>query len=466
VEEDCLPERSPAPEAAPGFAGLVRELDGHVPGPILCVDPLGRIRAAALPRSCGGGSLRLEGELLRNALAADSEPAATWIDELRRTGHVRVRLGAGGSGALAVDTEAYVILVEAGEQRGEITPDPDMLPDILDASPTPLLALDSARFVVLANASARELLGTRNGALTGRAMASLFVRRGEARRFDVALVQGDSAPLIAELHCDGVPPRRLELTPRPLYRGQEQVQGWVVWLHDVRRTLREPSGLEDLEQCLETVAHDLRNPLFSVQGFASLLDREFGSCLEERGRGYLDQLRASVERMQWLLEDLLTAARLRSPVSSLTRVATLPLLQQVLADLKPQLEAGGIRLFLPAKPPPLYTEPTRFYQVVLNLVSNAVQHMGPVTSPEIRITLGKESGGVSLCVRDNGTGISAGERERIFDAYFRGGNGTDRGNGLGLAIVKRIMEAHGGRVEVEAARGGGAVFRAFFPDPT
>lgn len=345
-----MPEASATSEAAGGFLALVRELDGHVPKPFVCIDPSGRIRAAALPQSRGARRRCIEGEHVETLLAKPSAPFEALLSELSWEGLARVSLALGdedaGRGRTPAPRDAYLVLVGRNGGRGRCSVD----------------------------------------------------------------------------------------------------------------------ETEELEQCLQAMAHDLRNPLFAVQGFANLLEREFGARLEARGRGYLEQLRAGVARMEALLEDLLAAARRRRAVAPSPHLAALPLLRQVVADLKAQLEERNIRVALPPDPPSLRAEPTLLYQVALNLISNAIQHMGRVDAPQIRVTLDREPGGVTLCVRDNGTGVPVGDAERIFDPFFRGENGGARGKGLGLSIVRRIMDAHGGRVDLDVAGGQGASFRAFFPD--
>jgi signal transduction histidine kinase len=220
------------------------------------------------------------------------------------------------------------------------------------------------------------------------------------------------------------------------------------------------------DECLRDVAHDLRSPLTAVGGFVKLLERDLGARADEVARGYFEQLRGGIDRMHSMLERLIELGCIGSSALNSTVLVPGDGFRQLAAELKPLLEERGITLRLPPDPPPVYADPTRFAQVVLNLVTNAIQHMGDVPEPEIRLEVETERGGSALIVRDNGTGIPEEAHARIFELFGCARmSGARPASGLGLGIVKRIMDAHGGRIEVESRPEQGATFRAFFPNP-
>jgi signal transduction histidine kinase len=198
-----------------------------------------------------------------------------------------------------------------------------------------------------------------------------------------------------------------------------------------------------------------------MQGFARLLEHEYGEQLDDVGRSYVERILASVEQMQNLIEDLLTAGPVRAPLPQRRLIESREVCLQLAAEIKPQLDERGIELLLPSVPPPVYSVRTHLYQVLCNLLSNAVRHMGVVAHPSIRVDLRRADGGVELVVEDNGRGIEPAFQGSLFDGSF---TCSCESNGLGLVIVKRIMEAHGGRISVSSAPGRGATFVAFFPD--
>ena len=439
---------------------MVRELDGHVPAPLLCVDADGTVLAAALPERPPRGA-SLEGRRLCDLLDAKSS-ANGLLGDLTRTGHSVVTLAEWlGSSRGA---RGYAVLVKRPSADEPALPQPELMPGIIDAVPDPMFALDSELRVNSVNAACRELLGPASHELLNRPFESVFEEPERGREFAELLRRGARPRQRARLRSRAA--REVELTPRPLFGRSYQPIGWVVWVRDPSSQARAEGPVEELEHCLRTVAHDLRGPLCSMRGFAWLLEREFGALLGSVGQSYLGRLRLGIDRAHGLLEDLLELSRLRQTLGPRSFVSPLEVLRQLAAELKPELEKRGVRLVLPSDPPCVYADPIRFSQVALNLLSNAIQHMGDVEDPEIRVELRADPAGNVLVVTDNGRGIRPEDQERIFELFTSiHPDPASENSGLGLAIVQRIMDAHGGRVEIESAEGSGASFRALFPNP-
>jgi two-component system sensor histidine kinase KdpD len=113
--------------------------------------------------------------------------------------------------------------------------------------------------------------------------------------------------------------------------------------------------------------------------------------------------------------------------------------------------------------PPVRLDFTRIEELLVNLVENAVKYTPPGSPIALRVR--HDAGGLSMAVEDHGPGVPEGQRQRIFDSFYRGRRHTDRhpGSGLGLAICRGIAEAHGGTVSVETTPGGGATFVLHLP---
>jgi signal transduction histidine kinase len=169
--------------------------------------------------------------------------------------------------------------------------------------------------------------------------------------------------------------------------------------------------------------------------------------------------------MEGLIHDLLELSRIGKPVERPRLVDPRAVLLQLAAELKPRLDASGLRLVLPESPPLVLCDRTRLYQVFSNLIGNAIDHLGECEDRRIVVEIAEEPACHRITVRDFGRGVASEHQQRIFEVFQTLGSRRDgrRGTGMGLAIVRRIAESHGGRAWVESRPGQGAAFRVTFP---
>jgi signal transduction histidine kinase len=213
------------------------------------------------------------------------------------------------------------------------------------------------------------------------------------------------------------------------------------------------------------VAHDLRAPLTAVLGFLALADGPFRGETSERAAECVSSARAAATRMRTLIDDLLGYATFTARLQ-LAPVELPVLVAAVTHDLRDQLAASGGEIAF-AGLSQAHTDATLVRQLLQNLVGNALKHGRPDVAPRIRISAGGGAQRWWLEVADNGPGIPADQRERVFDPFVRlpgthSGTATP-GSGIGLATCARIAEALDGGIAVHEAPGGGAAFRATFP---
>ena len=167
--------------------------------------------------------------------------------------------------------------------------------------------------------------------------------------------------------------------------------------------------------------------------------------------------------MESLIQHLLEVSRIGQCEPRKTPVDPRDVLQRIASELKPRLELGGTRLEWTPEAPLIHCEWTHLYQVLSNLVGNALEHMGPAPEPAIVVEFANEEREHRVSVRDNGRGIAPEHHERIFEIFQSVGPQERRGTGVGLAIVKKIAETYGGRAWVESRPGEGAIFHVTFP---
>jgi two-component system, OmpR family, sensor histidine kinase KdpD len=205
------------------------------------------------------------------------------------------------------------------------------------------------------------------------------------------------------------------------------------------------------------VSHDLRAPLASIKASSSTLadaDLDIGPDAQQRLAALID---AQADRLADLVQNLLDMSRIQAGVLR-PRCTVIPLdslVSAVVADPPPAWHGHDVRVDLPDELPPIDADLVLMSRVVANLVDNAVRH-SPAGAPVLIRAAATTHDTVELSVTDQGPGVDPGRREEIFGLFAR--RDDDAGAGLGLTIAKTFVEAHGQRIWVEDAPGGGARF--------
>ncbi len=204
------------------------------------------------------------------------------------------------------------------------------------------------------------------------------------------------------------------------------------------------------------VSHDLRTPLTSLRLLAEAVD---DGLVDDATRArYLASMSTHIEALGMLIDDLFELSRLEAGEIewSMERIRLDELVRQTVAAMRVQADAAGIRVV--AEVPPglgaARANPERLQRVLFNLIQNAIRHTPADGSVTVRAEPAQAE--IEIEVADTGAGLAAGERERIFEPFYRGDDRARPGDGagLGLSISRAIVEAHGGRIWV-AGNGGG-----------
>jgi signal transduction histidine kinase len=210
------------------------------------------------------------------------------------------------------------------------------------------------------------------------------------------------------------------------------------------------------------LAHEIRNPLNSLNLNMQMLEEDLGaSARESTGRRLLSITRAEIGRLERLVTDFLAYARPRA-LQLETRPA-IELLTSAREVLAAQIAAAGaeVRLDDESGGAEVRVDPEQMQQLLLNLLQNALNATeGTGRRPQLVLSARRDGTRVELAVRDNGRGIPESERARIFEVFYSNRKG---GTGLGLAIADRIAFAHGGVLSFESDEGYGSCFRVSLP---
>ncbi len=208
------------------------------------------------------------------------------------------------------------------------------------------------------------------------------------------------------------------------------------------------------------VSHELRTPLARV---LALLDST--SLTGSDPAKVLSQIRAEIEEMSELVDDVLFLAELESgrAVVALRAARALPELQRLAEEYSERAERAAVRIEVEGDPDAKLPLRRRMLCVVAeNLIANALRYAGP--GSRLRLTVERTDSEVVLAAADSGTGVTDEHLARIFERFYRGDRArTSHGTGLGLAIVKHVVTAAGGSVEASHAEAGGLAIRCVFP---
>lgn len=243
------------------------------------------------------------------------------------------------------------------------------------------------------------------------------------------------------------------------------VGAWLIY----RSLRREEQLRRDEANFLAAVTHELKSPLASLRLHAESL--ELRSEDAARVKTYASRMRADVDRLERLVENLLTAARAEAGALDIRPQAVdfSGELAEIAAAWSPILEARGLTLQCRLEPGVRgEADLAALRSVVENLLDNAMKYSAAPSTVELRLR--REAGRAVVEVSDQGVGLDSGEVERVFERFYRAGDErvrTAKGTGLGLYLVSEIVRAHGGTAMVDSAgRGRGATFRTTWPLPS
>ena len=298
------------------------------------------------------------------------------------------------------------------------------------------------------------LLGLATGAVDIAGMSLLgvtfAVNDWDARPL-VALYFGSSFAMLGFLVGYLVESGRRERRTAALLQAQtEAIAGW-------RARVAQSDKLAALGQLAATIAHEVRNPLAVMRSAAQTLSETLPPA-SAAPRQASDFIIAEIDRLATVVSSILAYARPLQLAPRAVPVADLLARSALLAG--GDLAARQVRIERAdvAALPPVYADPDLVTQLLLGLLGNAAEAMA--AGGAVRLTASAAHGVVQLHVDDTGPGVPVELRQRIFEPFF---TTRSRGTGLGLAVARQIAEAHGGRIEVGDAPGGGARFTLTLP---
>lgn len=228
---------------------------------------------------------------------------------------------------------------------------------------------------------------------------------------------------------------------------------------------------KELEEFASVAAHDLQEPLRKIQAFSDRLHTKAKTQLDADAFDYVDRIKNSAQRMQVLINDLLTYSRVTTKNQPFVPVDLLKIATQVISDLEIRLEQTQGKIDMKDLPI-IDADPTQMYQLLQNLLNNALKFRKPDTPPSVYIEsrrfntspLGRRGEACQIIIRDNGIGFDEKYLDRIFTIFQRlHGKHEYEGTGIGLAVCRKIIDRHSGTITANSRPGEGAEFIITLP---
>ncbi|HKI93501.1 MAG TPA: ATP-binding protein, partial [Gaiellaceae bacterium] len=376
---------------------------------------------------------------------------------LRRIGRAAARIEAGAFdeplkppfrdevGDLAVTIDQMRLRLR--ESFGHLGEERDRLRQLLEGLHEGVVAVDRGVHITFANQAARTLL-TGDALTAGEPLPDIWPDF-PLRAFAAQLFEGPERPVQARV-SDGERTYAVIGVPAPA-RGADA----ILVLTDISERERRERAEREF---VANAAHELGTPLTAITTALEVLQAGAKDDPAERDR-FLELIERQTSRLRRLRRALLTLARAQTRQESLQLepVTMRPLLETVAEELRAGAPEADVRVDAPDDLA-LLAHPELIEQVVANLAGNALRH-GSATRVDLvaRTLLGRFA---AVEVRDDGTGIPAADRDRLFDRFYRGaGHRENDGFGLGLAIVREAVRALGGTIDIESPPSGGTVVR-------
>jgi signal transduction histidine kinase len=326
--------------------------------------------------------------------------------------------------------------------------------------------------------ASRALKTHRAELVTDVARDPLFVPSLRDARAQITVPMMSGSDVIAMLILESNQEGKLHLADMPFV--QRLAEHASIAIANAQLYAQLSRANQSKSEFVSFVAHELKNPLTSIKGYADVLVTGAVGGLSDVQRNFISTIRTNAERMNTLVSDLNDVTKLQTDNLSIQpEVVNLrELIEETLRPLQKQIDdkAQTVVLALDERVPDIFVDRNRLIQVLTNLLSNAYKYSPQETSITLRAdtAMGKrDAQGVQklmlhVAVQDQGIGMTEDDLNKLFTPYFRSENPSAReqpGTGLGLTITRGIIERHGGEIWVESQFGQGTTFHFTVPLP-
>lgn len=333
---------------------------------------------------------------------------------------------------------------------------------ILESIADGVVVGDTQGRIFMANAAAERILGRSQQELIGLPIGEFCPYLGETSQSPPTPQNGGDAHAVFEQEG-----RVIEGSLAPVLSDGGSPVGFVAVFRDVTREVQAEQAKGAF---VSTVSHELRTPLTSIKGYTDLLCSGMAGEISSQQKVFLSTIRANVERMVDLVNDLISVSELGGAIELHRELVDVSqIVSEAVEAWSARAAERNITITKRLSPslPLVQADSVRLREIMDHLLSNACKFTYPGGRVSVQVELDRGGGACLLVsVADTGVGIATEDQERIFERFYRADNPLQveaGGAGVGLAIVKSLVEAHGGRIWVESEVGKGSIFRFLLP---
>lgn len=226
----------------------------------------------------------------------------------------------------------------------------------------------------------------------------------------------------------------------------------------------EALTVPELARCFSVLSHDLKSPIFTIDGFSDLLLLDYGDKLDEEGTDFLRRIRASVGSMKKVLERMNGIVKMLSRPMQHGEVNVRDLLDEVRLQHNYLFEDGELTIDLQEDLPLLHGDHEMLKEMLGALIVNGIEYNDrPKGERRLELRAAKSGEEVRFVFRDNGIGLDPRWSDQIFDLGLKMDKNRGEGPGYGLFMARKVAELHGGALSVDTALGEGSTFTATIP---
>jgi len=210
--------------------------------------------------------------------------------------------------------------------------------------------------------------------------------------------------------------------------------------------------IEELTRLFSVLSHDLKSPIFSIDGFSDLLLSDYNDKLDEEGQDFLRRIRSSAQQMKKVLDEMSHLVKLLARPNVRRSTPLREIVEEVILKCNYQIEEGAVTITVPDDLPAVNVDAEKMREAISALFANALFFNDrPKGERTIAIDCDVDPDGYRLCVRDNGIGIDPRYTDQIFEPGLKLDKSRGGGPGYGLYLARRIIESHGGTITVDSA---------------